>query len=281
MATSSFRLERREAVAHFILCDSASRNALKWDFWMQFPKIVRDLDRDGEIRALILRGDGNHFSSGIDVSLLSAFVAEPGDRELGRSRANLRLMLFKMHEVFDALAKARFPAIAAVQGACLGGALDLATACDIRLATSDAYFSIQEIQMGMVADLGSLQRLPRQLPQSVVRELAYTGRRLDADRAFKLGFVNDVLASQSDLLKAAETMSEEISARSPLAIWGTKENFNRAERREIDEGLSYIAAWNAGMFMPEDINESLGAVAEKRKPRYRNLLPIQHVFSEE
>ena len=148
MATSSFRIERREAVAHFILCDSASRNALKRDFWMQFPKIVRDLDRDGEIRALILRGDGNHFSSGIDVSLLSAFVAEPGDRELGRSRANLRLMLLKMHEVFDALAKARFPSIAAVQGACLGGALDLATACDIRLATSDAYFSIQEIQMG-------------------------------------------------------------------------------------------------------------------------------------
>ena len=242
---------------------------------------MRDLDRDGEIRALILGGDGNHFSSGIDVSLLSAFVAEPGDRELGRSRANLRLMLFKMHEVFDALVKARFPSIAAVQGACLGGALDLATACDIRLATSDAYFSIQEIQMGMVADLGSLQRLPRQLPQSVVRELAYTGRRLDADRAFKLGFVNDVLASQSDLLMAAETMSQEISARSPLAIWGTKENFNRAERREIDEGLSYIAAWNAGMFMPEDVNESLGAVAEKRKPRYRNLLPIQHVFSEE
>ena len=281
MATSSFRLERREAVAHFILCDSASRNALKWDFWMQFPKVVRDLDRNGEIRALILRGDGNHFSSGIDASLLSAFVAEPGDKEFGRYRANLRLMLFKMHEVFDALTKARFPVIAAVQGACLGGALDLATACDIRLATSDAYFSIQEIQMGMVADLGALQRLPRQLTQAVVRELAYTGRRLGADRALKLGFVNEVLPSQSDLLKAAETMADEICARSPLAVWGTKENFNRAERREIDDGLSFIAAWNAGMFMPEDVNESLGAVSEKRKARYRNLLPIRHLFSEE
>jgi enoyl-CoA hydratase len=248
---------------------------------MQFPKVVRDLDRNGEIRALILRGDGNHFSSGIDASLLSAFVAEPGDKELGRYRANLRLMLFKMHEVFDALTKARFPVIAAVQGACLGGALDLATACDIRLATSDAYFSIQEIQMGMVADLGALQRLPRQLTQAVVRELAYTGRRLGADRALKLGFVNEVLPSQSDLLKAAETMADEICARSPLAVWGTKENFNRAERREIDDGLSFIAAWNAGMFMPEDVNESLGAVSEKRKARYRNLLPIRHLFSEE
>jgi enoyl-CoA hydratase len=281
MATSSFRIERREAVAHFILCDSASRNALKWDFWMQFPKIVRDLDRDGEIRALILRGDGNHFSSGIDVSLLSSFVAGPGDQEFGRYRANLRLMLFKMHEVFEVLATARFPSIAAVQGACLGGALDLVTACDLRIATSDAYFSVQEIQMGMVADLGALQRLPRQLPQAVVRELAYTGRRLAADKALKLGFVSDVLPSQPDLLKAAETMADEICARSPLAVWGTKESFNRAERREIEEGLSYIAAWNAGMFMPEDVNESLGAITEKRKARYRNLMPIKHVFSEE
>ena len=281
MTTSSFRMERRGAVAHFILCDSARRNALKRDFWMQFPRIVRDLDRDGDVRALILSGDGNHFSSGIDVSLLSSFVAGPGDQELGRYRANLRLMLFRMHEVFEVLARARFPSIAAVQGACLGGALDLVTACDIRIATSDAYFSIQEIQMGMVADLGALQRLPRQLPQAVVRELAYTGRRLNADRALKMGFVNDVLPSRLDLLKAAETMADEIGARSPLAVWGTKENFNRAERREIDEGLSYIATWNAGMFMPEDVNESLGAITEKRKARYRNLMPIKHVFSEE
>ena len=281
MTTSSFRMERRGAVAHFILSDSASRNALKRDFWMQFPRIVRDLDRDGDVRALILSGDGNHFSSGIDVSLLSSFVAGPGDQELGRYRANLRLMLFRMHEVFEVLARARFPSIAAVQGACLGGALDLVTACDIRIATSDAYFSIQEIQMGMVADLGALQRLPRQLPQAVVRELAYTGRRLNADRALKMGFVNDVLPSRLDLLKAAETMADEIGARSPLAVWGTKENFNRAERREIDEGLSYIATWNAGMFMPEDVNESLGAITEKRKARYRNLMPIKHVFSEE
>jgi enoyl-CoA hydratase len=186
-----------------------------------------------------------------------------------------------MHEVFEALAKARFPSIAAVQGACLGGALDLVTACDIRLATSDAYFSIQEIQMGMVADLGALQRLPRRLPQAVIRELAYTGRRLSADKAVKLGFVNDILPSEPDLIKAAKAMADEICARSPLAVWGTKENFNRAERREMDEGLSYIAAWNAGMFMPEDVNESLGAITEKREPRYRNLMPIKHVFSEE
>jgi len=281
MATSSFRIERREGVAHFILCDVGSRNALKRDFWVQFPKIVRDLDRDGETRALILRGDGDHFSSGIDLALLSGFVEEPGDRELGRHRANMRLMLFNMHEAFDALARARFPSIAAVQGACLGGALDLVTACDIRLATSDAYFSIQEIHVGMVADLGVLQRLPRQLPQAIVRELAYTGRRLDAERALRLGFVNDLAPSQSALVRAAEAIADEICARSPLAVWGTKENFARAERQEIDEGLSYIAAWNSGMFMPEDVKESLGAVAEKRKARYRNLLPIQHIFSEE
>jgi enoyl-CoA hydratase len=174
----------------------------------------------------------------------------------------------------SAMEQARFPIIAVVQGACIGGGLDLASGCDLRVATADAYFCVQEIHMGLVADLGVLQRLSALIPPAMVRELAFTGRRLKADEATRLGFVNRVAPDIEAFLGVARELAADISAKSPLAIWGTKEILNDFDRRRIEDGLRYVAAWNSGMFMPEDVQKSVAAAKRKQPTSYRNLLPV-------
>jgi len=183
-------------------------------------------------------------------------------------------MLLRMHEAMSAMEQARFATIAVLQGACIGAALDLVSACDLRVATADAYFCIQEIHMGLVADLGVLQRLSTLIPAAIARELALTGRRLGADEATRLGFLNRVAPDIATALDVARELATDISTKSPLAIWGTKEILNDFDRRRVEDSLRYVAAWNSGMFMPEDVQASVAAARRKQRATYRDLMPI-------
>jgi len=193
--------------------------------------------------------------------------------EIGRTRANLRLIVLHLQDSFNALERARMPVLAAVQGGCIGGGVDMVSACDMRYATADAFFCIQEINIGMTADVGTLQRLPKIVPEGVVRELAYTGRRMSAARAREVGLVNEVYPDQAAMLAGVMEIAEEIAHKSPLAIWGSKEMITYARDHSVADSLNYVATWQTGMFQAGDMMESFAAKTERRAPRFDDLLP--------
>ena len=248
-------------------------------FWRELPEIVNRIDAEGSARVIVLSSTGKHFSAGMDLSVFSGNgLTGGGDHdappvEMGRQRAQLRLTALALQESFTCFERARMPVLAAIQGGCIGGAVDLVTACDMRYATADAFFCIQEINIGMTADVGTLQRLPKIIPEGVARELAYTGRRMPADRAAEVGLVNQVFANHDTLIAGVMEIAAEIASKSPLAIWGTKETVNYGRDHTVADALNYIATWQTGMFQPTDMLETFAAKAEKRLPEFQDLPP--------
>jgi enoyl-CoA hydratase len=201
-------------------------------------------------------------------------ITAGGQGEVGRQRANLRLGVHALQGSFTALEQARMPVLAAVQGGCIGGAVDMVSACDMRYATKDAFFCIQEINIGMTADVGTLQRLPKIIPEGVAREWAYTGDRIGADRAREVGLVNEVFEDHDSLVEGVLDIARRIASKSPLAIWGTKEMITYARDHSTADALNYIATWQTGMFQPADMMESFMAQSEKRDPEFDDLLAV-------
>jgi len=246
------------------------------EFWDELPQLVRQLDDSGEARAIVLSSQGKHFTAGMDLSVFggSTTLDTTDGAEIGRQRANLRRNILRLQETFSCLERARLPVLAAVQGGCVGGGVDLASACDMRYCTSDAFFCIQEINIGMTADVGTFPRLPHVMPEGLVRELAYTGRRLSASEALDCGLVNRVYDSHEAMIAGVGEIAGEIAARSPLAVWGSKEMLNYARDHSIADGLDYIATWQTGMFQPTDMKEAFQAKSERRDPEFADLLPL-------
>jgi len=244
-------------------------------FWDEMPTLVRELDATGSARAMVLASTGRHFCAGMDLAVFSSGGGGGPSAELGRVRANLRSNVLHLQETFNCLEKARMPVLAAIQGGCIGGAVDMVTACDMRYATEDAFFCIQEINIGMTADVGTLQRLPKLIPEGVCRELAYTGRRMPADEAKAVGLVNEVFPDHEALLAGVQAVAAEIASKSPLAIWGTKEMVRYARDHSTADALDHIATWQAGMFHPADMVESFTAKAEDRDPEFEDLGPFR------
>jgi enoyl-CoA hydratase len=275
VSPTCFDLEIRDKVAHLRLCRPEAFNSMIPEFWDELPELVRGLDDSGEARAIVLSSTGKHFTAGMDLSVFgSASLATSGDAEVGRQRANLRRNILRLQQTFSCLERARMPVLAAVQGGCVGGGVDLVSACDMRYCSEDAFFCIQEINIGMTADVGTFPRLPSLMPEGLVRELAYTGRRLTAPEALACGLVNRVFASHEALLAGVTDMALEIAQRSPLAVWGSKEMLNYARDHSVADGLDYIATWQTGMFQPADMTEAFKAKSEKRDPEYPDLLPL-------
>ena len=279
MSYSCFEVENAGKVAHVKLKRAAELNTMTPAFWTELPQIVNAISDEGRARAIVLSSTGKHFTAGMDLSVFTgdsgvASSAGAGDAvEVGRARANLRLMALHLQDSFNALERARMPVLAAIQGGCIGGGVDMVSACDMRYATADAFFCIQEINIGMTADVGTLQRLPKIVPEGVVRELAYTGRRMSAQRAREIGLVNEVYPDQAAMLAGVMEIAEEIAQKSPLAIWGSKEMINYARDHSVADSLNYIATWQTGMFQAGDMMESFAARSEKRAPRFDDLLP--------
>jgi enoyl-CoA hydratase len=246
-------------------------NSMNAAFWQELPEILRALDRDGKTRVLILASTGRHFTAGMDLSLFAAGFLETSS---ARAREQLQRKALWLQEVFSLLEKCRFPVIAALQGGCIGGGVDMVCACDLRYVTADAFFCIQEINIGMMADLGTLQRLPRLLPEAVVRELAYTGDRLSASEAHRLGFVNQIFPDQPAMLAAARATAQRIAAKSPLAIAGSKEAITYARDVPVGLGLRMAATWQAGMLDLGEVAAAAQAQRTKTTPETEALAPL-------
>jgi enoyl-CoA hydratase len=277
MSHSCFEVELEENVAHLRMCRPEALNTLSREFWRELPEIVRELDGAGAARVMVLSSTGRHFTAGLDFEFLSSELATD-DGTAGRPRVGLREMILQLQESLSCLERARMPVIAAVQGGCVGGGVDMITACDMRYCTEDAFFCIQEINIGITADVGTLQRLPKIIPAGMARELAYTGRRLPARRAREIGLVNEVYPTQEAMLAGVMEIAREIAGHSPLAVSGSKEMLNYARDHSVEEALNYIATWQAGMFQPQDVKEAFGARQEKRSPVFQDLLPVRKVF---
>lgn len=276
-AYTCFNVETKDKVAHIQLKRGDAFNTMNRAFWNELPQIVNKINDEGSARAIVISSTGKHFSAGMDLSVFTdGQGVAGGGGETGRVRANLRSEVHRLQKTFSCLDEARMPVLMAVQGGCIGGAVDMSTCADMRYATKDAFFVIQEINLGMTADVGTFPRLCHLLPQGLVRELAYAGRRLSAKKAYDLGFVNELFDSQEQMLNHVLELAGEIATKSPLAVHGSKVMINYARDHSIADGLDYIATWQAGMFNPTaDMMESFKAKQEKRAPVYDDLLPLR------
>ena len=269
-----FDVEVTDGVAHLRLNRPDALNTMTPDFWRELPELLDEIDRNASARVVVLSSTGRHFSAGMDLAVFtggSDLLTEPGVSEAGRRRAHLFQTVLKLQDVFTKLEAIRQPVLAAVQGGCIGGAVDLVCAADMRYATADSFFCVQEINIGMTADVGTLQRLPKLIPEGVARELAYTGDRMPAARAKDVGLVNEVFADHDALIEGVLDIAARIAAHSPLAVWGTKEVVNFARDHTVADSLRYMAAWQSGMFQPGDMMEEFAAKAERRTPSFENL----------
>ena len=274
-----FDVSIEKGVATVTLNRGEKLNTMIPAFWSELPKVVGEINSSGEARVIVLASTGKHFSAGMDLAVFSMGSGE-SQAEVGRVRANLRENALHLQDSFNCLEKARIPVLAAIQGGCIGGAVDMVTACDMRYASEDAFFCIQEINIGMTADVGTLQRLPKLIPEGVCRELAYTGRRMKADEAKSVGLVNEVFSDQDSLLDGVMEIAEEIASKSPLAIWGSKEMITYSRDHSTSDSLNYIATWQAGMFQPADMKEAFQAKAENRSSEFDDLLPLNKGLDE-
>ena len=274
-----FDVSIEKGVATVTLNRGEKLNTMIPAFWSELPKVIGEINSSGEARVIVLASTGKHFSAGMDLAVFSMGSGD-SQAEVGRVRANLRENALHLQDSFSCLEKARIPVLAAIQGGCIGGAVDMVTACDMRYASEDAFFCIQEINIGMTADVGTLQRLPKLIPEGVCRELAYTGRRMQADEAKSVGLVNEVFSDQENLLDGVMEIAEEIASKSPLAIWGSKEMITYSRDHSTSDSLNYIATWQSGMFQPADMKEAFQAKAENRPSEFDDLLPLNRGLDE-
>jgi enoyl-CoA hydratase len=262
-------IEAGGPVATLWLDRAEKRNALGPAFWSDLPRAMAAIGSDPDIRAVVIAAKGPHFTVGLDLVAMAGLAGPSSSGNgtplsmAGRARS-ARAEIQRLQASVSSIAECAVPTIAAVHGYCIGGGVDLAAACDIRLASADAQFSVRETKVAIVADLGSLQRLPRIIGKGHVAELAYTGKDITATRAESIGLVNQVSVDAVAVLEDARAMAAEIAANSPLAVQGTKVVLNAGEGRSVTEGLDYVAAWNAGFLASDDLAEAMAAFMEKR-----------------
>ena len=264
---SAFKVELSNSIAHVQINRPEKINAMNAAFWREIVEIFQWIDETDAVRVVVLSGAGKHFSSGIDLMLLASVASELG-KDVGRNARLLRRKILQMQASFNAVDTCRKPVLAAIQGYCLGGAIDLIAACDMRYAAADAQFSIKEIDMGMAADVGTLQRLPRIIGDGMLRELAYTGRQFGAEEARSIGLVNRVYPDQDSLLAGVMEIAHEIAVKSPIAVTGTKAMISYMRDHTVNDGLEYVATWNAAMLQSNDLRVAIAAHMSKQKPEF-------------
>ena len=267
MSYTRLRASKTDGIGHIELSCPEEFNRMPPAFWEEFPAAVAEMDADGDARVLILSSTGKHFSSGMDLKVFTD-APPPTTRERGRlGEAGVR-RIARAQDAFNGLEALRIPVLAAIQGGCIGGGMDMVAACDIRYCTEDAFFCIQEINLGLTADVGTLQRLPRRIPDGIARELAYTAKFIDASRAREIHLINEIFPDLDALMEGARKLAEEIANVAPLAVPASKEVLGRAIAPQIDEGLRYVASVSANIVPSNDLFEAITALTEKRKPKY-------------
>ena len=267
-ATLAVSLEGHIATIRLNRPDKA--NAMNLAMWHEIRSAFKWVDATPEARVAILEGEGKSFTSGIDLQMMMGLGAQIDDPCEGRMREALRSVIVDLQDTLTSLERCRKPVLAAVHGACIGGGIDLITCADMRYCSADAYFSIKEIDIGMVADVGTLQRLPRLIGEGMARELAYTGRRVDAAEARDMRLVNRVFGTREELYAGVREIAAVIAAKSPLSIRGTKEMITYARDHSVADGLNYVATWNAAMLMSEDLQRAMMASQSRQPSSYRD-----------
>jgi enoyl-CoA hydratase len=276
MSHKSITLVIEKNIAHIQLNRPDAFNTMDVDFWHDFPQIINEINNESTARVIVISSTGKHFCAGMDLAVFTQ-ANQHEKIEQGRKNEKLRRTVLKLQACFNALEKVRMPVLMAIQGGCIGGAVDMISAADCRYCTEDAFFSIEEINLGMTADLGTLQRLPKLISIGLVKELAYTGRRMPALEAKTAGLVNNVYADQQSMMAGVMSIAGEIATRSPLAVLGCKEMINYARDHSISDSLDYMAVWQSGMFQPQtDMMETFTAKAEKRRPIFDDLSKIDN-----
>jgi enoyl-CoA hydratase len=272
MAMQCFNLTLQEQVAHLVLNRPEAMNTMNPAFWRELDEVLTRLHREGAARALVISSTGKHFSAGMALETFGGAITM--DDASAEGRAAIFDLLTDMQATFSKLESLRIPVIAAIQGGCIGGAVDLLTACCIRYATADAFFCVQEINIGMVADVGTLQRLPKLVPLAVAKEMAYTGRRLGAQRALACGLVNEVFDTQEATLAAALQCASEIAAKPPVAIWGSKQALNYARDHSVEDSLRQMGWLQGAIWSNAHVREAIAAMKSKRAGDFPPLAPL-------
>ena len=278
MTYTCFNVETKDGIAHIRMIRPERANSMIPEFWDELPQIVNQLSEGGDARAIVLSAEGRHFCSGMDLSVFAGnndVTVQDNTKHISRQRASFRTTALQLQRTFSCLEESRLPVLSAIQGACIGGGIDMVSATDLRYATKDAFFSIHEINIGMTADVGTLQRMPKLVPEGVVRELAYTGRNMSASEAKERGFVNEIYEDQDAMDDAVLEIAKEIASKSPMAIWGTKQTLNYGRDHSVADGLEYIATWNAAMFDPDDMAEAFMAQTENRDADFPDHRPTR------
>ncbi|MEV3905360.1 crotonase/enoyl-CoA hydratase family protein [Mycobacterium sp. NPDC050551] len=256
-------------VARVTLVGPGKGNAMGPAFWAELPEVFAALDADPDVRAIVLTGSGRNFSYGLDLAAMGDTLTPMlADGALARARTDFHTRLKKMQQSITAVADCRTPTIASVHGWCIGGGVDLISAVDIRYASADAKFSVREVKLAIVADVGSLARLPLILSDGHLRELALTGKDIDAARAEKIGLVNDVFDDADAALAAAHATAAEIAANPPLVVQGVKDVLDEQRTAQVAASLRYVAAWNAAFLPSKDLTEGITAMFGKRPPNF-------------
>ncbi|TXG55991.1 hypothetical protein EZV62_017304 [Acer yangbiense] len=258
-------------VVYLYLNRPSQRNALSRDFFSEFPEALSSLDQNPNVNVVVLAGAGSHFCSGIDLKTLSSAADPASSADRGRFAERLRREIKFLQDAITAIEQCRKPVIALVHGACIGGGIDIITACDIRFCSKDAFFSVKEVDVGMTADLGTLQRLPTIVGFGNAMELALTGRRFSGSEAKELGLVSRVFVSKEELEEGVRVVAEGIAAKSPLAVTGTKAVLLRSREQTVEQGLDYVATWNSAMLISDDLTEAVSAQIQKRKAVFAKL----------
>lgn len=272
-----FDVEIENKIAHIRLNRPEKFNSMNKAFWCDLPEIVRDIDANARARVIVISSTGKHFSAGMDLAVFGpqgSGVAENADRhviaEMFRSNVG------QIQHSFNALEEARVPVLFALHGGVIGGAVDMVTAGDIRWCTKDSMFCIQETNIAMTADVGTFPRLQRYVSEGWVKEMAYTGRRINAEKAKEIGLVNDVFETQEECLAYVMETAKEIASKSPLAVTGCKVLINYGRDHSTADTLDYSGVWNASMFPPSHIKEAVTAMTEKREANFPDLLPLRN-----
>ena len=279
MNYESFKYSSEEGVGHLVLNKGEDLNKMTMNFWYELPRILDEIDRDASLRVLILSSTGKHFCAGMDLKNFGTLGSDSEKKtnvpDKARIGENLYRVAKELQDMLSKLEKLRIPVLAGIQGGCIGGGLDLVTAADMRFASKDAFFCIQEVNIGMAADIGTLQRLPRVIPEGKVRELAYTGRRMPAEEALEAGLVNKVYESHEEMVSGLKEIAAVIASKSPLAVYGTKAILNFSRDHTIAEGLEYNALWSGAMLPQEDMAEAMMSNMEKRDPEFQDMQEIK------
>ena len=268
-----FDLSINDHIAHLVLNRPQALNTLDLTFWRELDAVLHDLHQGNQARVLVISSTGKHFSAGMSLEVFGSTVAM--DDQSAEGRAAICDMLAGLQSTFTRIENLRIPVIVVLQGGCIGGAVDMVTAACLRYASADAFFCIQEINIGMVADVGTLQRLPKLMLMAVVKELAYTGKRMGADKALQYGLVNEVLPDAVSALAAAMQTAKEIASKPPVAIWGTKQALHYARDHSTEDALKQMGWLQSGIWSNAHVKEAINAFQAKRSAQFPNLAPLK------